>query len=88
MLTYLGLTWCWQFIDVCPTQNTTLTVSMTLSASVALAMLYVPKVYVIVLHLRPRCSFKTVVTAATTDGPDGEAETVSSTQPQLAVTLL
>lgn len=51
----------------CPMQNTTLTVSMTLSASVALAMLDVPKVYVIVLHpepnvQRPECSFKTVVT--------------------------
>lgn len=51
-------------------QTTTLTVSMSLSASVSLGMLYIPKVYVIVLHpeqnvQKRKRSFKAVVQAAT-----------------------
>ncbi|CAI9552406.1 unnamed protein product, partial [Staurois parvus] len=51
-------------------QTTTLTVSMSLSASVSLGMLYVPKVYIILLHpeqnvQKRKRSFKAVATAAT-----------------------
>ncbi|XP_075441223.1 LOW QUALITY PROTEIN: metabotropic glutamate receptor 6-like [Ascaphus truei] len=51
-------------------QTTTLTVSMSLSASVSLGMLYVPKVYVILLHpeqnvQKRKRSLKAVATAAT-----------------------
>ncbi|KAJ1095630.1 hypothetical protein NDU88_000789 [Pleurodeles waltl] len=51
-------------------QTTTLTVSMSLSASVSLGMLYVPKVYIIVFHpeqnvQKRKRSFKAVATAAT-----------------------
>lgn len=51
-------------------QTTTLTVSMSLSASVSLGMLYVPKVYVIIFHpeqnvQKRKRSFKAVVQAAT-----------------------
>ncbi|XP_053552211.1 metabotropic glutamate receptor 6-like [Bombina bombina] len=51
-------------------QTTTLTVSMSLSASVSLGMLYVPKVYVIIFHpeqnvQKRKRSFKAVATAAT-----------------------
>uniref|UniRef100_A0A8C1RCK0 Glutamate receptor, metabotropic 6a n=1 Tax=Cyprinus carpio TaxID=7962 RepID=A0A8C1RCK0_CYPCA len=51
-------------------QTTTLTVSMSLSASVSLGMLYIPKVYVIILHpeqnvQKRKRSFKAVVQAAT-----------------------
>uniref|UniRef100_H2ZT02 Glutamate metabotropic receptor 6 n=1 Tax=Latimeria chalumnae TaxID=7897 RepID=H2ZT02_LATCH len=51
-------------------QTTTLTVSMSLSAAVSLGMLYVPKVYIIILHpeqnvQKRKRSFKAVVTAAT-----------------------
>ncbi|XP_062397391.1 glutamate receptor, metabotropic 6a [Sardina pilchardus] len=51
-------------------QTTTLTVSMSLSASVSLGMLYVPKVYVIIFHpeqnvQKRKRSFKSVVQAAT-----------------------
>ncbi|XP_061113204.1 glutamate receptor, metabotropic 6a [Conger conger] len=51
-------------------QTTTLTVSMSLSASVSLGMLYIPKVYVIVFHpeqnvQKRKRSFKAVVQAAT-----------------------
>uniref|UniRef100_A0AAY5KRF2 G-protein coupled receptors family 3 profile domain-containing protein n=1 Tax=Esox lucius TaxID=8010 RepID=A0AAY5KRF2_ESOLU len=51
-------------------QTTTLTVSMSLSASVSLGMLYVPKVYVILFHpeqniQKRKRSFKAVVQAAT-----------------------
>lgn len=71
-------------------QTTTLTISMNLSASVALGMLYMPKVYVIIFHpelnvLKRKRSFKAVVTAATmstrlshkaaADRPNGEAKT-------------
>uniref|UniRef100_A0A8C6L1Q6 Glutamate metabotropic receptor 7 n=1 Tax=Nothobranchius furzeri TaxID=105023 RepID=A0A8C6L1Q6_NOTFU len=70
-------------------QTTTLTISMNLSASVALGMLYVPKVYVIIFHpelnvQKRKRSFKAVVTAATmssrlshkaSDRPNGEAKT-------------
>lgn len=70
-------------------QTTTLTVSMTLSASVALVMLYLPKVYVIIFHpelnvQKRKRSFKAIVTAATmssrlshkaADRPNGEAKT-------------
>ncbi|KAM9785579.1 glutamate receptor, metabotropic 6a [Neosynchiropus ocellatus] len=50
-------------------QTATLTVSMSLSASVSLGMLYVPKVYVIICHpeqnvQKRRRSFKAVVMAA------------------------
>ncbi|KAJ3586461.1 hypothetical protein NHX12_012859 [Muraenolepis orangiensis] len=70
-------------------QTTTLTISMNLSASVALGMLYMPKVYVILLHpelnvQKRKRSFKAVVTAATmssrlaqkpSERPNGEAKT-------------
>uniref|UniRef100_A0A8C5MUV3 Glutamate metabotropic receptor 6 n=1 Tax=Leptobrachium leishanense TaxID=445787 RepID=A0A8C5MUV3_9ANUR len=51
-------------------QTTTLTVSMSLSASVSLGMLYVPKVYIILFHpeqnvQKRKRSFKAVATAAT-----------------------
>ncbi|XP_017286072.1 metabotropic glutamate receptor 7 [Kryptolebias marmoratus] len=51
-------------------QTTTLTVSMSLSATVSLGMLYIPKVYVIVFHpeqnvQKRKRSFKAVVQAAT-----------------------
>ncbi|XP_043936631.1 metabotropic glutamate receptor 6-like [Protopterus annectens] len=51
-------------------QTATLTVSMSLSASVSLGMLYVPKVYVIIFHpeqnvQKRKRSFKAVATAAT-----------------------
>nr|XP_031361846.1 metabotropic glutamate receptor 7 [Lonchura striata domestica] len=67
-------------------QTTTLTISMNLSASVALGMLYMPKVYIIIFHpelnvQKRKRSFKAVVTAATmssrlshkaSDRPNGE----------------
>ncbi|KAL1021570.1 hypothetical protein UPYG_G00014970 [Umbra pygmaea] len=70
-------------------QTTTLCISMTLSASVALGMLYMPKVYVIIFHpelnvQKRKRSFKAVVTAATmssrlsakpSERPNGEAKT-------------
>ncbi|XP_067095484.1 metabotropic glutamate receptor 7-like [Osmerus mordax] len=70
-------------------QTTTLTISMNLSASVALGMLYMPKVYVIIFHpelnvQKRKRSFKAVVTAATMSSrlaqkpgerPNGEAKT-------------
>ncbi|XP_054880666.1 metabotropic glutamate receptor 7-like isoform X1 [Poeciliopsis prolifica] len=70
-------------------QTSTLTVSMNLSASVALGLLFVPKVYVIIFHpelnvQKRKRSFKAVVTAATmssrlshkaADRPNGEAKT-------------
>lgn len=70
-------------------QTTTLTVSMSLSATVSLGMLYIPKVYVIIFHpelnvQKRKRSFKAVVTAATmssrlshkaSDRPNGEAKT-------------
>ncbi|KAA0712432.1 Metabotropic glutamate receptor 7 [Triplophysa tibetana] len=70
-------------------QTTTLTISMNLSASVALGMLYMPKVYVIIFHpelnvQKRKRSFKAVATAATmssrlshkpSDRPNGEAKT-------------
>uniref|UniRef100_A0AAQ4QV45 G-protein coupled receptors family 3 profile domain-containing protein n=1 Tax=Gasterosteus aculeatus aculeatus TaxID=481459 RepID=A0AAQ4QV45_GASAC len=70
-------------------QTTTLTISMNLSASVALGMLYMPKVYVILFHpelnvQKRKRSFKAVATAATmssrlshkaSDRPNGEAKT-------------
>ncbi|TTB56404.1 Metabotropic glutamate receptor 8 [Bagarius yarrelli] len=51
-------------------QTTTLTVSMSLSASVSLGMLYIPKVYIIIFHpeqnvQKRKRSFKAVVQAAT-----------------------
>ncbi|XP_041048474.1 metabotropic glutamate receptor 7-like isoform X2 [Carcharodon carcharias] len=70
-------------------QTTTLTISMNLSASVALGMLYMPKVYIIIFHpeqnvQKRKRSFKAVVTVATmssrlshksSDRPNGEAKT-------------
>ncbi|XP_039617102.1 metabotropic glutamate receptor 8 isoform X1 [Polypterus senegalus] len=70
-------------------QTTTLTISMSLSASVSLGMLYLPKVYIIILHpeqnvQKRKRSFKAVVTAATmsskltqkgNDRPNGEVKT-------------
>lgn len=70
-------------------QTTTLTMSLSLSASVCLGMLYMPKVYVILLHPeqnvpKHKRSFKAIVTAATmssklsqlaTERPNGEAKT-------------
>lgn len=70
-------------------QTTTLTISMNLSASVALGMLYMPKVYIIIFHpelnvQKRKRSFKAVVTAATmssrlsqkpSERPNGEART-------------
>ncbi|XP_014326468.2 metabotropic glutamate receptor 6-like isoform X3 [Xiphophorus maculatus] len=64
-------------------QTATLTVSMSLSASVSLGMLYMPKVYVIVFHpeqnvQKRKRSFKAVVQAATlsqkTDKPNGDTK--------------
>ncbi|XP_054548601.1 metabotropic glutamate receptor 8 isoform X1 [Talpa occidentalis] len=69
-------------------QTTTLTVSMSLSASVSLGMLYMPKVYIIIFHpeqnvQKRKRSFKAVVTAATmqskliqkgNDRPNGEVK--------------
>lgn len=51
-------------------QTTTLTVSMSLSATVSLGMLYIPKVYVIIFHpeqnvQKRKRSFKAVAQAAT-----------------------
>ncbi|XP_063053087.1 glutamate receptor, metabotropic 8b [Engraulis encrasicolus] len=71
-------------------QTTTLTMSLSLSASVCLGLLYLPKVYVILLHPeqnvpKHKRSFKAIVTAATmtsklgqlasSDRPNGEAKT-------------
>ncbi|XP_036426892.1 metabotropic glutamate receptor 4-like [Colossoma macropomum] len=71
-------------------QTTTLTVSVSLSASVSLGLLYMPKVYVVLLHpeqnvaKRSTRSLKAVVTAATMSNkfnpkgglrPNGEAKT-------------
>ncbi|XP_061730987.1 metabotropic glutamate receptor 7 [Nerophis ophidion] len=70
-------------------QTTALTISMSLSASVALGMLFLPKVYVIIFHpelnvAQRRRSFKAVVTAAAatsrlahkvSERPNGEAKT-------------
>lgn len=82
------------FFSVCASfqlyiQTTTLTISMNLSASVALGMLYMPKVYIIIFHpelnvQKRKRSFKAVVTAATmssrlsqkpSERPNGEAKT-------------
>ncbi|XP_034441512.1 glutamate receptor, metabotropic 6b isoform X2 [Hippoglossus hippoglossus] len=71
-------------------QTTTLTVSMSLSATVSLGMLYIPKVYVIIFHpeqnvQKRKRSFKAVVQAATVsthlsqksnDKPNGESKIV------------
>ena len=51
-------------------QTTTLTVSMSLSATVSLGMLYIPKVYVIIFHpeqnvQKRKRSLKAVVQAVT-----------------------
>lgn len=71
-------------------QTTTLTISVSLSASVSLGLLYIPKVYVVLLHpeqnvaKRSTRSLKAVVTAATMSNkfnpkaslrPNGEAKT-------------
>lgn len=71
-------------------QTTTLTISVSLSASVSLGLLYMPKVYVVLLHpeqnvaKRSTRSLKAVVTAATMSNkfnpktnlrPNGEAKT-------------
>lgn len=71
-------------------QMTTLTISVSLSASVSLGLLYMPKVYVVLLHpeqnvtKRSTRSLKAVVTAATMSNkfnpkvnlrPNGEAKT-------------
>ncbi|XP_041967028.1 metabotropic glutamate receptor 8-like isoform X2 [Alosa sapidissima] len=70
-------------------QTTTLTMSLSLSASVCLGVLYIPKVYVIILHPeqnvpKHKRSFKAIVTAATmssklsqlaSERPNGEAKT-------------
>ncbi|KAK0143417.1 Metabotropic glutamate receptor 4 [Merluccius polli] len=69
-------------------QTTTLTISVSLSASVSLGMLYMPKVYVVLLHPeqnipKHKRSLKAVVTAATMSNkfnpkgglrPNGEAK--------------
>lgn len=71
-------------------QTTTLTISVSLSASVSLGLLYIPKIYVVLLHpeqnvaKRSTRSLKAVVTAATMSNkfnpkaslrPNGEAKT-------------
>lgn len=70
-------------------QTTTLTISVSLSASVSLGLLYMPKVYVILLHPEQNVpkrtrSLKAVVTATTMSNkfnpkvglrPNGEAKT-------------
>lgn len=79
-------------------QTTTLTISMNLSASVALGMLYMPKVYIIIFHpelnvQKRKRSFKAVVTAATmssrlsqkpSERPNGEAKTELCENPPAA----
>lgn len=65
-------------------QTMTLTVSMSLSATVSLGMLYIPKVYTIIFHpeqnvQKRKRSFKAVVAAATVsvksnDKPNGESK--------------
>ena len=69
-------------------QTTTLTISVSLSESVSLGMLYLPKVYVVLLHPEQNVpkrtrSLKAVVTAATMSNkfnpkaslrPNGEAK--------------
>ncbi|XP_024240809.1 metabotropic glutamate receptor 7 isoform X2 [Oncorhynchus tshawytscha] len=81
-------------------QTTTLTISMNLSASVALGMLYMPKVYVIIFHpelnvQKRKRSFKAMVTAATmssrisvkpSERPNGEAKTELCENPPIAPT--
>ncbi|KAK9516195.1 hypothetical protein VZT92_024140 [Zoarces viviparus] len=70
-------------------QTATLTVSLSLSASVSLGMLYMPKVYIIILHPeqnvpKRKRSFKAIVTVATmtsklshlaAERPNGEVKT-------------
>ncbi|KAK1887682.1 Metabotropic glutamate receptor 8 [Dissostichus eleginoides] len=70
-------------------QTATLTVSLSLSASVSLGMLYMPKVYIIILHPeqnvpKRKRSFKAIVTATTMttklshlthERPNGEVKT-------------
>ncbi|XP_071981131.1 metabotropic glutamate receptor 6-like isoform X1 [Engystomops pustulosus] len=77
-------------------QTTTLTVSMSLSASVSLGMLYVPKVYIILFHpeqnvQKRKRSFKAVATAATmstrlsqknTAGQNGESKPPEKSLPE------
>ncbi|KAM3911817.1 metabotropic glutamate receptor 6-like isoform 1-T2 [Leptodactylus fuscus] len=77
-------------------QTTTLTVSMSLSASVSLGMLYVPKVYIILFHpeqnvQKRKRSFKAVATAATmstrlsqknTAGQNGESKPPEKSIPE------
>uniref|UniRef100_A0A8B9LEI7 Glutamate receptor, metabotropic 4 n=1 Tax=Astyanax mexicanus TaxID=7994 RepID=A0A8B9LEI7_ASTMX len=79
-----------QSLDKMYIQTTTLTLSVSLSASVSLGLLYMPKVYVVLLHpeqnvaKRSTRSLKAVVTAATMSNkfnpkvslrPNGEAKT-------------
>ncbi|KAF7711611.1 metabotropic glutamate receptor 4-like isoform X1 [Silurus meridionalis] len=79
-----------QSMDKMYIQTTTLTISVSLSASVSLGLLYMPKVYVVLLHpeqnvaKRSTRSLKAVVTAATMSNkfnpkanlrPNGEAKT-------------
>ena len=73
---------------------------MNLSASVALGMLYMPKVYVIIFHpelnvQKRKRSFKAMVTAATmssrisvkpSERPNGEAKTELCENPPIAPT--
>lgn len=70
-------------------QTATLTVSLSLSACVSLGMLYMPKVYIIILHPeqnvpKRKRSFKAIVTVATmtsklsqlaAERPNGEVKT-------------
>ncbi len=70
-------------------QTATLTISLSLSASVSLGMLYMPKVYIIILHPeqnvpKRKRSFKAIVTVATmtnklsqlaSERPNGEVKT-------------
>lgn len=84
--------WCWRLyfcVVQLYIQTATLTISMNLSASVALGLLYMPKVYIIIFHpelnvQKRKRSFKAVVTAATmtsrlahkpSERPNGEAKT-------------
>uniref|UniRef100_A0A8C5HFI3 Metabotropic glutamate receptor 6-like n=1 Tax=Gouania willdenowi TaxID=441366 RepID=A0A8C5HFI3_GOUWI len=60
-------------------QTATLTVSMSLSASVSIGMLYIPKVYVILLHpeqnvQKRKKSFKSVVQAKLSQKPSNEKQ--------------
>ncbi|KAG7258805.1 hypothetical protein CRUP_017047 [Coryphaenoides rupestris] len=67
-------------------QTTTLTVSMSLSATVSLGMLYIPKIYVIIFHpeqnvQKRKRSFKAVVQAATVSQKSNDKQNGAKIEP-------